>query len=114
MSNEETQSGGIDFKQFLSWIPGWLGFLLLIIVGIVMVIVGIVASPPEAKLGFIDFGICAAVVGAFSWIAGGTSEIKGRVGKVGVKVAVTDMPWWAWLVDVILVVIAVVVFLAAG
>ena len=114
MSNDETQSGGIDFKEVLSWIPGWLGFLLLIIVGIVMVIIGIVASPPAAKLGFIDFGLCAVVVGGFSWIAGATSEIKGRVGKVGVKVKITDLPWWAWLVNVIVIVAAIVIFLVAG
>lgn len=105
----------MNLSKFLSWIPGWLGFLLLILVGLAMTINGL-ANPgldPVNKLGFIVFGICAVLVGTFSWIAGGTSKIKGREGKVGVRVAAGDMPWWAWVVDIALVVICVVIFMAA-
>jgi putative Mn2+ efflux pump MntP len=104
----------MNASQFLSWIPGWLGFLLLILVGVAMLINGI-ANPDldhVNRVGFIVFGICALLVGAFSWIAGATSKIKGREGKVGVRVGVGDMPWWAWIVDVAIVVISVVIFIA--
>lgn len=102
----------MDATTFLSWIPGWLGFLLLILVGLAMVINGIANPGLDAtnQLGFIDFGICAVVVGAVSWIAGGTSQIKGREGNVGVRVAVQNVPWWVWLVDVLAVVVAIVIF----
>jgi uncharacterized membrane protein YdcZ (DUF606 family) len=103
----------MNASTVLSWIPGWLGFLALILVGGAMTINGAVNKglDPANKLGFIVFGICAVLVGAFSWIAGGTSKIKGREGTVGVKVAVQDLPWWAWIVDVGLVGIAILIFM---
>jgi hypothetical protein len=64
------------------------------------------------QLGFILFGLCAIVIGVVSWIAGGTSAIKGRTGKVGVTVGVQDVPWWVWLIDVGALVVAIVIFLA--
>lgn len=105
----------MDTAKFLSWIPGWLGFLALILVGAAMTINGAANPGLDAvnRLGFIDFGLCAVLIGAFSWIAGGTSKIKGREGKVGVRVAVQDMPWWGWVVDIGLLVIAIVIFVAA-
>ncbi len=106
--------GGIDASRFLSWIPGWLGFLLLILVGVAMVINGAANSDLDSanQLGFVVFGVCAIVIGAFSWIVGGTSTIKGREGTVGVKVAVQDVPWWAWLVDAGVLVICIIIFVA--
>lgn len=103
----------MNASTFLSWIPGWLGFLLLILVGVAMVINGIANPNLDAtnQLGFIDFGICAVVVGVVSWIAGGTSQIKGREGQVGVRVAVGNVPWWTWLIDIGAVVVAVVLFM---
>jgi len=105
----------MNTATFLSWIPGWLGFLLLILVGGAMTINGGANPGLDAanRLGFIVFGLCAVLIGAFSWIAGGTSKIKGREGKVGVRVGVQDLPWWAWVVDIGLLVVAIVIFLAA-
>lgn len=101
-------------QNIASKIPVWIGFLALIIIGVVMVIVGAILSPVSAKVGFITSGLCVLLVGAFSWIVGGTSKIKGRVGRVGVKVNITDIPWWAWLVDIGLVAIAVIIIIVAG
>jgi putative Mn2+ efflux pump MntP len=107
----------MNFQTFLSWIPGWLGFLLLIIVGALMAIHGVfnplnAALDPHNRAGFIIFGLCALAVGIFSWIAGSTSQIRGRTGTVGVLVSVENMPWWVWLVDVGIVVVAVVLYMA--
>jgi hypothetical protein len=107
----------VDIKELLSWIPGWLGFLLLIIIGLLMAIHGIfnplgVAFTHGNRVGFIVFGLCALLVGAFSWIAGGTSQVKGKEGKVGVKVGIGDLPWWGFVVDTGLIVLAIVLFLA--
>jgi hypothetical protein len=107
----------MDLKEFLSWIPGWLGFLALIVVGVLMAVHGIfnplgAALGHSARLGFILFGLCAAVVGAASWIIGGTSQIKGREGVVGVKVSLGDLPWWGYLVDAGVIALAVILYLA--
>ena len=105
----------MDFKKLLSYIPGWLGFLALIVVGLLMLLNGAIEpfGPLDHanQVGFIVFGACALLIGVVSWIVGGTSEIKGRAGKVGVKVAVSDMPWWGWLIDGLLLVAAIVLYL---
>ena len=94
----------MNFQRFLSWIPGFVGFALLILVGLLMAIHGLF-NPLSAALshadqvGFSVFGIACVVIGVFSWIAGATSTINGREGVVGIKVTVSDMPWWAWVID---------------
>ena len=104
----------MDFKKLIAWIPGWLGFLALIIVGVLMTLNGLIepfgALDHKNKVGFIVFGICAILIGSASWIIGGTSEIKGRTGKVGVLVSISDLPWWAYLVDGGILVTAIVLY----
>ena len=106
----------MDLDKLLSWLPGWLGFLLLIIVGLLMLIHG--AADPlgiglshTSTVGFIIFGAVAILLGAFSWIAGGTSTPKGKAGKVGIEVAFSDLPWWAWLVDGLVLAGGIVLFI---
>lgn len=98
-------------------IPGWLGFLALIVIGALMLVHG--AADPLGvgldranRVGFVVFGLCAVAVAVFSWVAGGTSKITGREGAVGVRADVQRMPWWAWVVDAGMVGVAVVLFLA--
>lgn len=97
--------------------PAWLGFLALIVIGALMFVHGVL-NPLGADLthsnraGFIVFGLCAVAVGAFSWIAGATSKIVGREGTVGARVDVSRMPWWAWVTDVAIVILAIGLFFA--
>jgi len=105
----------MDFKKLLSYIPGWIGFLALIIIGLLMFLNGVIEpfGPLDYRnqAGFIIFGLCALLIGAASWIIGGTSQVKGRVGKVGVKVRIQDLPWWGYLVDGGILLIAIVLYL---
>jgi hypothetical protein len=98
-----------------SRIPGWLGFLALIVIGAAMTFNGAINKglDPTNRLGFLVFGLGVALIGVFSWIAAAQSEIKGRVGKVGADVGIRDMPWWAWVVDVGLLGLAIVIFMVA-
>jgi len=96
----------MNLNRVLSWIPGWLGFLLLILTGVFLFIVGLTRTTPEP--GFCVVAAYAIVIGAFSWIVGGKSRVKGRVGDVGVLVEVSDLPFWAWLVDIALIVLTFV------
>ncbi|MBK8979184.1 MAG: hypothetical protein IPM29_25085 [Planctomycetes bacterium] len=107
----------MDIKELLSKIPGWVGFLALVIIGLLMAVHGIfnplgVTLDRPNQVGFIAFGLCALIIGAFSWIAGASSKIEGRTGTVGVKVSLGDLPGWAFLVDLGVLVLAVVLFLA--
>jgi hypothetical protein len=98
-----------------SRIPGWLGFLVLILVGAAMTLNGIANSglDPTNRLGFLVFGFCVALIGTVSWIAAASSKITGRVGKVGADVGIRDMPWWAWVIDAGVLVLAIVIFVVA-
>lgn len=107
-----SNGNALSASRILSWIPGWLGFLLLILVGIAMVLNAIINDGLDhvSWLGFLVFGLCAIIIGAFSWIVGATSTIEGRVGKVGVLVGVHDLPWWGWVVDLAVLVISIALF----
>jgi len=93
--------------------PSWVAFLALILVGAAMVIIGIFLSK-TAQLGFIDFGSAAIIIGIVSWIGGATGKIKGRVDKIGLKVAITNLPLWGWIVNISVFVAAIVIFLVVG
>lgn len=97
MSSSASTSKGF-FGKILSWIPGWLGFLLLILVGIAAILLEAFAGWPGSRWSYVG-GVWAVVVASIFWIGGATSEIKGRVGTVGVKVSVSDVPPWAWIVN---------------
>lgn len=98
--------------SLLDKIPSWVAFAGLILTGVAMVIIGIFLSR-TAQLGFIDFGSAIIIIGIVSWIGGATGKIKGRVGKIGVKVAITNLPWWGWIVNILVLAAAIVIFLVA-
>ncbi len=104
-------------EQILSKIPAWVGFLLLILFGLGFVIFGILGTMGVLNLAYSTmlsafvFGPMCIIIGAFSWIVGGTSRIEGRVGTVGVLVSLADLPWWGYLVDGVVLVTGLVVFL---
>jgi len=106
----------MDFSKLLSYIPGWIGFLALIIIGLLMFLNGVIEpfGPLDHpnKVGFIVFGLAALLIGAASWIIGGTSQIRGRTGTVGVLVRIEDLPWWGYLVDGGILVAAIVLYFA--
>jgi hypothetical protein len=85
------------------------------LVGLAMTLNGAVNKGlnPTNKLGFILFGVCAVAIGVFSWAVAANSKVKGTTGKVGVDVAISDMPWWAWIVDGGLVALSILIFMAA-
>ena len=97
----------------LDKIPAWVAFLGLILVGIVMIIIGIFLSR-TAQLGFIVIGSGAVVIGVVSWAAGASGKITGRVGTVGLSVAISSLPWWGWLINIVTIVVAIVIVVTAG
>lgn len=106
MGNGERVTDSV-FEKILSWIPGWLGFLLLILLGTAAILLEAFASWPGTGWGYVG-GAWAVVVPALFWISGATSTIEGRVGTVGVLVSVSDIPTWAWIVNTVLTVVAFV------
>jgi len=101
-------------SNLLSKIPGWVGFLGLIVVGTAMVLTGLVNNGLDRPntVGFIVFGLAAILIGGLSWLAGGTSAPKDVTGKVGIRISIADVPFWAWLADIAAFVLAVILFFA--
>ena len=101
-------------SNLLSKIPGWVGFLGLIVVGTAMVLTGLVNNGLDRPntVGFIVFGLAAILIGGLSWVAGGTSAPKDVTGKVGIRISIADVPSWAWLADIAAFVLAVILFFA--
>ena len=85
-------------------VPPWLGFVLIIIVGIAAIIFGAVAFAP-ANAGFIAFGVWAIVSSVLAWATGATSAPStDNFGGV-----VTNLKWWVWLIVAVLFVGAAVI-----
>ena len=104
-------------SNLLAKLPAWLGFLALGVVGALMLANGLFnndgAINERNELGFIIFGAAAIAISAVSWISGGSSQIKGSVGKVGVKVNVSDVPIWVWWTNLGIVVVSAALFFIA-
>ena len=98
--------------SLLDKIPSWVAFLGLILVGVAMVIIGVFLSK-TAQLGFIDFGIAVIIIGIVSWIGGARGRIT-DIFRYGLKVAITNLSWWVWIVNMSVLATAIVIFLVAG
>jgi hypothetical protein len=106
----------MNTSTFLSRITAWRGFLLLLmLVGALMTINGL-ANPGLTRtnrIGFLVFGLWAALVGLMSLLARASSQFKGPVGKVGLSEELRAMPAWAWIFNIAMTVLAFVIFLIA-
>ena len=81
-------------ETLLGWIPAWVGFVFIIVAGVVSVIVGIAMGSP----GLVAFGVAAVASAVLAWVAGGTSTPKlDPIGK-SFGGAVKGIDGWVWLV----------------
>lgn len=78
--------------SLLNRIPNWVGFGLIIVVGIVAIVVGALA--PSA--GFIAYGVAAIASSIIAWASGARSRPNVGWKKFGGTVSGVD--GWAWLV----------------
>ncbi len=99
-------SGGI-LSTLLGWIPSWVGFVLIILAGILMLIFGIVGKPASA--GLIAFGVAAIASAVIAWYSGVAS--KSDVNPIGKSFGgtVERIDGWAWGVVFLLFLVAVVI-----
>ncbi len=86
----------------LSWIPNWLGFVLIIAAGLTMIIVGAVTK----KIALIPFGISAIVASVLAWVNGATSlpkiEFEPPAKKFSFGGTVANVDHWVTLVVILL------------
>ena len=89
-------------------VPSWLGFVIGILIGIVLFVIGVVGVLGfPASYYFMSFGVFFFVACIFCWIVGATSDTG--LGDGGIWVTIGNMPWWAWIVVIVLFIAAIVV-----
>ena len=100
------QSGGI-LSKLLGWIPNWVGFVLIIIAGVVMIVIGITGRPASA--GLIALGVAAFASSILAWYSGALS--KPDVNPIGKSFGgtVERIDGWAWGVVFVLFLVAVLI-----
>jgi hypothetical protein len=90
-------------RRLLDRIPNWVGFGIIIVIGIIAIIVG--ATRPSA--GFIAFGIAAIISSMLAWVTGSRSRPDVFNGSFGATVS-NVAGWVWWVVFGMFVVVAII------
>ena len=94
-------------QTLLGWIPAWVGFVFIILAGVLCIVVGIV----QGSAGFIAFGVAAIASSIMAWMSGATSTPKLDPFGKSFGGAVKEVDDWVWLVVFGLFVIATIIAL---
>jgi len=86
--------GKAVLERLLGWLPAWLGFALIALVGILAIVFGILQSSP----GLIAFGVAAIAGAAITWWAGGRGEPRGNPVDKSFGAVISRLDGWQWLV----------------
>jgi len=89
--------------SLLDRIPSWVGFGLIILVGILAIVFGAMTKSP----GLIAFGVAAIASAIVAWVNGARS--RPDVGWISFGATVRNIDGWAWVIVFLLFVAAVVV-----
>jgi len=104
-SSQSPMSGALE--RLLGWLPAWLGFVLIILAGLAVAVLGIVTGTKTA--GFIAFGVAAVVGSILAWWSGAKSEPRGNPFDRSFGGVVSRVDGWVWLVVFGLFVVAALV-----
>lgn len=89
----DSKTGSSDLNVPFGWLPDWVGFCIIIAVGIAGVVVGFIL--PQA--GLVAFGFAAIISAILAWVTGAQSAPSGNPTKrsIGARVRyVPDTVWW--------------------
>lgn len=81
-------------ERLLGWLPGWLGFVLIILAGVAAIVVGAIQS----SVGFIAFGVAAIASSILAWWSGAKSEPRANPFDRSFGGIVSQVDGWVWLV----------------
>jgi uncharacterized membrane protein HdeD (DUF308 family) len=84
-------------ERLLGWLPGWLGFVLIILAGVAAIVVGAIAQP-NPNAGFIAFGVAAIASSILAWWSGAKSEPRANPFDRSFGGIVSNVDGWVWLV----------------
>lgn len=97
-------------NSLLGRIPNWVGFGIIIVIGIIALVVG-ATNQPAASAGLIAFGVWAVASAILAWVTGASSRPDGFNGSFGATI--TNLRPWVWWVVfaglVVVIILALVV-----
>ncbi len=82
-------------NSLLGRIPNWLGFGIIIVIGIIGLVAG-ATNQPAASAGLIAFGVWAIGSAILAWVTGASSRPDGFSGSFGATI--TNLKSWVWWV----------------
>jgi hypothetical protein len=93
------------FSKIFGWLPGWVGFLFALAVGVLAIVFGAINS----SVGLIAFGVAAIISVILAWISGGraTPRLDPFKHSFGAFIDRLDSP--TTVIIIILFVIAIVI-----
>jgi hypothetical protein len=103
--------GGNPWESVFGWLPGWLGFLFILIAGGLAIVYGTAVTP---SAGLIAFGIAAILSVIVAWHSGAVSKPTVNPFKKSFGGTVSNIDGWAWIIVFGLFVAATVVAFVAG
>lgn len=95
------------WERILGWLPGWLGFVLIIAAGVAAIVVGSISPTPYP--GLIAFGVAAIVSSVLAWWSGATSEPRVNPFERSFGGIVSRVETWVGLVVIGLFVVAMII-----
>ena len=107
MSTSSNPMNGI-VNSLLGRIPNWVGFGIIIVVGIIAIIAG--ATSTLVSAGLLAFGVWAIGSSILAWYTGARSRPDVFNGSFGATV--TNVAGWVWWVVFIGLVVVIVIALA--
>jgi hypothetical protein len=110
-TNTTNSQASTILERLLGWLPGWLGFVLIVLAGLAAIVVGIATATKTA--GFVAFGVAAIASAGLAWWSGARSEPRVNPFDQSFGGVVSRLDGWVWLVVFALFVIASLVAIFA-
>jgi uncharacterized membrane protein YphA (DoxX/SURF4 family) len=105
MNNPSNPSGSSSSGIPFGWLPDWVGFVIIIAVGIAAIIIGFIVS----YAGLVAIGVAAIASAILAWVAGAQSAPAGNPIKRDFAGRVRNVPDKTWYIIFALIVIAIVI-----
>lgn len=81
-------------------VPAWLGFILVLLGGLVCIVGGAATKNFKA----IPVGVAFVIATILMWVGSATSSAATDSDSNTLGAAVSNAPWWAWVISAVLVI----------
>lgn len=100
------------FERALGWLPAWLGFILIILAGLAVAVLGVVTN--TRPIAFVAFGVAAIGSAILAWWSGARSQPRANPFDRSFGGVVSHVDGWVWLVVFGLFLVAAIIAIFVG